>query len=226
MSHGFLEKLVAPAVLAAALCTNALANDGSVVLRHQKDLSRNREWMLTPQGVTLFDSRARRTAAVIELPQWVWAGESYLCPPDLALGPNGEALVSSNVVPSIWRIDPVSLQVTRHDLAVDSHVDKDVGFSGLTYAAELGVFLAVSEFGALWRIDPLLRRAQEVKLDSPVRRACRLVFRRNVLCAHNGVRPWSIRLAPDLRSAYTARESVPAVRRSPCNAERTIMQLP
>jgi hypothetical protein len=216
MSHGFLNKLIARAVLATALCTNALANDGSVVLHYQKDPSRNREWMLTPQGVTLFDSKARRTAAVIELPHWVWAGESYVCPPDLALGPKGEALVSSNVIPSIWRIDPVSLQVTRHDLVVDSHDDKDVGFTGLTYAAELGVFFAVSDFGALWRIDPLLRRAQEVKLNSPIRRACRLVFRRNVLCAHDGVRPWSIRLAPDLRSAYTAQETSAAVRRSAC----------
>ena len=215
MSNGF-SKTIARAVLAAAFCASAFANDGGVVLRHQKDASRHREWMLTPRAVTLYDSRARQTVAVIELPQWVWAGESYLCPPDLALGPNGEALVSSNVIPSLWRIDPVSLRVTRHDLVVDSHVDKDVGFTGLTYAAALGVYFAVSDFGALWRIDPLLRRAQEVKLEAPVRRACRLAFRRNVLCAHDGVRPWTIRLAPDLRSGYTVRESAPAVRRSPC----------
>ncbi len=214
MSYALVRR-IGMGVLAAALCAGALGNDGAPALRYQKDPSRNREWMLTSRGVTVFDNGARRTVTLVELPQWVWAGEAHMCPPDLALGPKGEALVTSNVVASLWRIDPVSLHVTRHDLVVDAHVDKDVGFTGLAYSAELGAFFAISDFGALWRIDPLLRRAQEITLDQPVRRACSLSVpapkrqartpRLWTLCAHDGATLWSIHLAPDQRSGYVAR---------------------
>jgi hypothetical protein len=193
------------AVIATAACVAALANDGAPALRFQKDSLRQREWMLTPRGVTLFEGVAPQRARVIELPGWVWAAEAYACPPDLALGPKGEAVVSSNVAPSVWRIDPVTLTVTRHDLVLDAHADKDVGFTALAFSAERQAFFGLSEFGALWRIDPLLRRAQEVRLDTPVRRACALTVRNRLLCAHDGLRVWALHLAADQRSASIAR---------------------
>jgi hypothetical protein len=203
-------------LLAVLLSFRVLANDGFdpgvPVLRLQKDAARDREWMLTPRGVVVVDIKARRSPVFIDLPEWTWADEAYTCPPDIALGPKGEALVSSNVVPSLWRIDPASLRVTRHDLVLDAHLDKDVGFTGLVYAPTLGVYFAVSEYGALWRIDPLLRRAQEIRLNQPIGRPCALSelprshnrnFRRLIgLCAQGGGGHWTISISPDQRSGY------------------------
>jgi hypothetical protein len=215
MLNGILRKLQV-GLLGVLLGSRVIANDGFdpgvPVLRLHKDAVREREWMLTVRGVVVVDHKARRSPVFIDLPEWTWADEAYICPPDMALGPKGEVLVSSNVVPSLWRIDAASLRVTRHDLILDAHYDKDVGFTGLTYAPTLRVYFAVSEYGALWRIDPLLRRAQEIALDRPLRGACGLSelrrshkrnFRRLIgLCAQGGGPQWTISISPDQRSGY------------------------
>ena len=217
MSNALMTKFLAG--IAATLVGLSHANDGDPsVLRSQKDAAREREWLLTPKGVVVFERKARATPTVVPLADWVWAAEAYMCPPDLALGPNGEALVTSNVVPILWRVDPISLTVTKHPLAVDAHATKDVGFTGLAYAPTLGGYFAVSEFGALWRIDPLLRRAQAVALEPALPRGCSLsastrpprdrsrrAFR---LHAHAGGRQWDIHFAPDYRSAYARPSAV------------------
>ena len=117
--------------------------------------------------------RASRGVAV-KLPGWHWAHEPYACPPAIAIGPRGEALVTSNVLPVLWKIDPQTLAVTVHSLELDADSDKDVGFSGLVYSARDGAYFAVSELhGSLWRIDPLLRRAQKIALvGAGARRLC------------------------------------------------------
>jgi hypothetical protein len=214
MLNGLLRKLQSGVVAAAVLAASAIADDGggTTILRYQKDAARDRGWALTTEGVAVFDYRTRETTGFVHLPGWVWAGEAYICPPDLALGPKGEVLVSSNVIPSLWRIDPVTLRVTRHDLAIDAHQDKDVGFTGLTYSAQLGVYLGVSPFGALWRIDPQLRRAQEVRLSESIQRPCSVTpitrgadgrsLRLFRLCVHGDGIAWTVHLAPDQRSGY------------------------
>lgn len=227
MPNGFLRRLQA-GFLAAVLSSGAIANDGAgqsvpdawhesrlPILRFQKDEARERGWILTPRGVVVFDYKAQGSIAFVHLPQWVWVGEAFMCAPDLALGPKGEAVVSSNVIPTLWRIDPPSLLVTRHDLVTDAHKDRDIGFTALTYSAELGVFFAVSEFGPLWRIDPLLRRAQEIVLDQPITRACgmtplaRNTYRRfnraSQLCIHDDRTDWSVTVGPGQRSGHMRR---------------------
>jgi hypothetical protein len=192
----------------ALLCVSAATADDA--LRFQKDGAGGRGWLLTRNGVAVLDLGTRRTIARVPLPGWTWADEAYSCPPDLALGPKGEALVSSNVVPTLWRVDPVTLAVSRHELTVDAHGDKDVGFTGLVYASAQGAFFAVSQFGALWRIDPLLRRAQKIELSAPIAGACGVAVRtaRNGfnrffgLCVSGPQGGWTVHLAPDRRSGY------------------------
>jgi hypothetical protein len=59
--------------------------------------------------------------------------------------------------------------------------------------------------GSLWRIDPLLRRAQKIPVSTPLVDACGLSVERTrtrrtvVLCAE-GFR--TVHLAPDQRSGY------------------------
>ena len=140
--------------------------------RQRDDLARGRVWILNSQGVFLYHTSTARIVEVT-LPSWQWVDTPYACPPDLAVGPNGEAVVTSNVVPTLWRIDPVSLAVSVHELVLDADNDKDVGFSGLRYSTEHGVFFAASDVhGSLWRIDPLLRKGQKVPFLAPIREGC------------------------------------------------------
>jgi len=187
-------------------------------LRHQVDASRGRVWWLTREGVFFHEVNTPARTAVA-LKDWTFAEAAFACLPDLAIGPKGEVVVTSNVLPVLWRIDPETLAVTSHALALDADNDKDVGFSGLVYSAAHSAFFAVSEsHGSLWRIDPHLSRAQKVALSEPVLKACGLALRtpaarqradnRAGLCVRAGDEGRTVDLAPDQRSAY--------VRELPC----------
>ncbi len=198
------EKLK-PAEVLVQLVPPVWYEGGLPILRFQMDRMRERGWILTWSGVRVVDFKTRQTSDTIPLPGWQWAGETFGCLPALALGPGGEALVTSNVVPTLWRIDPETLAVSRHEPALDADTDKDVGFTGLAYAAEEQAFFAVSDFGALWRIDPHLQRAQKIPLSAPIARACGVAIRTTanrflVLCVHGRQGGWSVTLAPDGRS--------------------------
>lgn len=176
------------------------------VLRFQLDRVRERGWILTRTGVLIVDFKTRQTTGYVPLPDWQWAGEEFSCLPDLVLGPKGEALISSNVVPTLWRIDPDTLSVSRHELALDADSEKDVGFAGLAYSAEAQTLFAVSEFGALWQIDPLLQRARKIALSAAIPKACGVTVRTAEkrfpgLCVRGPKGAWSVDLAPDGRSA-------------------------
>jgi hypothetical protein len=93
--------------------------------------------------------------------------------PDMTLGPGGEAIVTSNVVPILWTIDPETLAVTEHPLALDADGGKDVGFSAIVYSPDHAAYFAVSGLhGTLWRIDLRLERAEKVALSTPLHAAC------------------------------------------------------
>ena len=141
------------------------ASEGEMaLLRYKHDPARDRAWALTPGGVELYQFKTGRMIRRIELPGWAWAGEPYGCAPDLAIGPKGEALVSSDVHPTLWRVDPGTLEVSRHDLALSEDQDKDVGFSRISYFAKQGVFVAVSSFyGSRWVIDSSLKTARKIQ---------------------------------------------------------------
>jgi len=181
-------------------------------LRSQADAARKRVWFLSRDGVFLHDVGTSRKVAV-PLPDWMWVGTDYSCLPDLALGPNGEAVITSNILPTLWRIDPETLAVSVHPLVLDADADKDVGFSGLVYSSLHKAFFAVSDLhGSLWRIDPLLRTASKITLSAPIPKACgltvqprasqRKTLRPGGLCARAPGAEWAIDLAADQRSAY------------------------
>jgi hypothetical protein len=194
--------------------TSESLRDRLPTVRVQVDAARNRVWFLTQTGVFVHDaSRSERVA--IALPGWVTVGAAHGCPPDMALGPKGEALITSNIMPTLWRIDPDSLAVSVHPLALDADTDKDVGFSGLVYSPQHGTFLAASfHHGSLWRIDPPLERAQKIPLSAPIPKACGLAVRSR--SGHQGLRPlpdlcvqtphggWSVIFAAGWRSAYVS----------------------
>jgi hypothetical protein len=178
-----------------------------------------RTWHLSPTGVNVLDGRTGKRVAEVALPDWQWAGEPYRCDPAIAVGPGGEALVTSDVVPTLWRIDPVSLVVTLHQPVLDADSDREMGFTGLVYSGAHAAYFGVSYDGSLWRIDPLLRRAQKVALDAPVPGACHLALRRqdthrpSALCVLGNAGMLTIELAPDQRWGYV-RSTLPCVPRA------------
>lgn len=178
-----------------------------------------RTWHLSPTGVNVLDGRTGKRVAEVALPDWQWAGEPYSCDPAIAVGPGGEALVTSDVVPTLWRIDPVSLVVTMHQPVLDADSDREMGFTGLVYSGAHAAYFGVSYDGSLWRIDPLLRRAQKVALDAPVPGACHLALPRqdthrpSALCVLGNAGMLTIELAPDQRWGYV-RSTLPCVPRA------------
>src|SRR5258708_22424773 len=144
-----------------------------------------------------------------ELAGWLYVRQHYACARDLARDARGAAVISSNIAPVLWRVDPAKGEVTTHELALDADGDKDVGFSGLVYAADQGAFFAVSSVqGSLWRIDSLLRKAQKIPVSTSLEHACGLALDRTktrrtvVLCALGDDGARAVHLAPDQRSAY------------------------
>jgi hypothetical protein len=128
----------------------------------QVDAARDRVWSLTRNGVSLRNTSGSRRVTVA-LPGWHWAGAPYGAAPVLALGPQGEAIVTSDIAPVLWKIDPATLAVSVHALALDADTDKDLGFTALAYSREHDAFVGVSGMlGSVWMIDRPLIRARKV----------------------------------------------------------------
>lgn len=188
------------------------------IIRHQFDAARNRAWILAWDGVHAYDYGTRKEISRIVLPGWSWVGEPYGCAPALAIGPQGEAVISSDVAPVMWRIDPATLAVTSREVMLDADTDKDVGFSSLAYVPEQSVFIATSAFhGSIWRIDPALGTAQKIALLGRLPRACgwnislpqpaRGTARPLTLCLSSDRGRRQINLAADLRMAHVVEQS-------------------
>lgn len=139
----------------------------------ESDAARERIWSLTREGVAV-QVRAKPGKTVVELPDWMWVHAPWACPPDLAIGPKGEAVVTSNVTATLWRIDPETLAVTVHPIALGSDTQRDFGFSRLVYSREKGVFIAVSDtFASTWEIDARLTTARKVAESAALANPCR-----------------------------------------------------
>lgn len=231
MGNGYLA-LSKAGFLAASLAVSSGCDSGASTLqetqiqrapeaRYRVDAARDRIWVLTDDGVSLYDVKAQTRLAIV-LPDWVRVDQAYGCLPDLALGPKGEAVITSNVVPTLWAVHPETLAVTTHQLSLDADTDKDVGFSGLAYSAEHGAFFAVSyAHGSLWRIDPQFTRAQKISLAEPIRNACGLAMRARgsqqsirqpaALCVRTSREVWDVNFGPSQRSAFVAARLRPII---------------
>ena len=214
--------LLAVVVVFLAACDTsafeAQAAGAAPLMRYQADSARHRVWALTPDGASVHEA-ASPDSVDIALPGWQWVGAPYACLPALALAPDGAALVTSNIVPVVWRIDPVTLAVTVNQLKLDADTDKDVGFSALVYSPRHAAYFAMSDVhGSLWRIDAQLKNARKMKLTTALPKACALVAdaRSNSggatasdpLCLRGVRRSWTIQVARDLHAAD--------VRSAPC----------
>ena len=142
----------------------------ALLLMSAAPLAAGRTWSLGRDGVHAPGSAGIQ---LIVLPGWHWASEGYTCPPTLAVGPAGEAVVTSNVIPTLWKVHPVTLRVTAHPLELDSDREKDIGFSALRYVPGENAWIAFSAAqGSTWRIDANFTRAQKLAENPAWRTRC------------------------------------------------------
>lgn len=156
-------KTAIAAILAATVlagCDRSTGPNAASLLHYQVDPARERSVWLTREGVQIHSAAGRPVS--VELPGWAYVGAPH-CPPDLAVGPKGEVVVTSNVVPTMWRIDPESFAVTVHPLQLSADADKDVGFAAVVYSPERAAFIAYSGVQrSVWKIDPALKTAERL----------------------------------------------------------------
>ena len=155
--------------------------------RVERDAVRDRIWAINGGAVMLYDGRTRTLVKKIELPDWTYVIDKYSCAPDLAVDWAGNVLVSSNVIPALWRIDAETLAVSRIDIVLDYDNEKDVGFTGLLSVSANDLFAISAIHGSLWRIDLRTRSGAKLDLAIPIKGACALGF-----ANHTDVGPYRI----------------------------------
>jgi hypothetical protein len=165
------------------------------------------EWTLTRNGVTAVDAATGKIRAEVPLPEWLWAKEGYACAPVVARGPQGEAVITSNVTTTLWRVDPRTFEVTVHELAGVEDRGIEFGFSALAYSAEQGAYFAVGTVpGSMWRVDPNLRGAQKIAVSEPIAAGCgqapRVMAQKPSRVVSLCIGGTTVNLAADQRTGY------------------------
>lgn len=149
----------------------AATADEPEIARVRVDRVRGRTWRLTLEGVVV-QAPGQSKPVTVPLPGWIVVGPSDACAPDLAIGPGGEAVVTSNVTSTLWRVDPDTLAVSVHPLRLDADAGRDIGFTSLRFSRAHGAFFAVSQVhGSAWKIDTSLTRGEQVLADGPAQQA-------------------------------------------------------
>jgi len=155
-----IAALLALCVVPLAGCDSQAEPNTSLMITYQVDPAVDRSWWLTKDGVVLHSAAAPKK--VVTLPGWQWASAPF-CPPHMALGPSGEAVVTTNVTNMLWRVDPQTLEVTVHTLELGAERDRDLGFIALVYSPEQVAYFGYSEGPpSVWKIDRQLTRATKV----------------------------------------------------------------
>jgi hypothetical protein len=157
-----LGKMIRGSVVLGGLLATPVAHvEEASLLRVREDAQRDRLWVLRTDGVHIYSLKTRQRVRHVPLPGWHWAGEPYGCTPDLAIGPRGEALVTSDVAPVLWRIDGRTFAASVRQLLLDADEHMDIGFSSLVYSPQRRAYVAASPGGSVWSIDTQLTRARK-----------------------------------------------------------------
>jgi hypothetical protein len=171
MPSRFAAILTIAAVLPAV--TDAAERHSAPSLRALVDPSGTHRWELQWDSVSLYDAATSQFIRRFALGGAAQSSSRDFCPPDIVADGSGGAYVTSNVQPVLWRVQPATGLVVRHDLAVDSDGAKDFGFIALDRSAD-GVTLygVSSNDGATWLLDPRARTASKIVPPVRVDRDC------------------------------------------------------
>ena len=152
---------LAAAAFAMPLTASAAEPLGEAVRIRHDDL-RNRTWVVGVGGAYLLEAGA--PARRFRLPGWVLLACAGDCQPDLMVEPGGTVLVSSNIQPDLWRVDPEASTAVRMPIAPEGDAMKDVGFTGLRHGEHGQIDVTGTLDGAAWQIDLAAGRAVKLHL--------------------------------------------------------------
>jgi len=128
----------------------------------------DRLWLVGDDAAYLFDARSKRKLGRVQLDGWIFIRPPYGCAPAILIRESGAVLVSSNVVPMIWEVDPIRLAATRHPVLLVSDDGKDVGITGLAQSGNGRIVFGTNGVGTLWRVDTETWTAYPIHLDRPL----------------------------------------------------------
>jgi hypothetical protein len=157
-----------------ALAQASTSQEGlHAVVRAKSDAARGLRWELGWGAVFAYEEASGRFIRRISLADASFSGARGACRPALLLSRSGAVIVSSNIEPVLWRIDPVTFEVRRYDIVPDSDRSKDFGFSALAWDANEKVLYAASAMmGTLWRIDLDAATATKISWSPRIRGEC------------------------------------------------------
>jgi hypothetical protein len=139
-------------------CAGSEYRSESQLLRIRVDDARRNVWILATDALYRYERVSGQTTRYL-LPGWIHMSRSFACLPDLVVEPAGTVIASSNVVPSLWRVDPETSRVERLEIQLGAESHRDMGFTGLDLL-NAGVILARSSIDqSVWRIDLPAKRA-------------------------------------------------------------------
>ncbi|MGQ0523563.1 MAG: hypothetical protein ACT4P8_07890 [Betaproteobacteria bacterium] len=150
--------------------------DARNVLRSRTDTARGRVWVLGLDGqVRVYDDRSKKPLRQIALPGWLVVRTQ--CMPDLIFDRTGFVLVSSNVMPWIWRIDADTFEMKVHQIRMPGREGLDFGFSTLALGAKGNLYGLAPSAQSLWSVDLGNANARPVQSYDPPLEQCTLTTR-------------------------------------------------
>lgn len=178
------------------------------VLRLRIDESRRRVWILDYDAAYVYALEDARLIARVPLP--MLQADRRRCLPDMVLAKNGDAFVSDNRVPKIYR---ATIDGVVSALQGGLPAGQAPGYSAMTLTPDGGFLVAGRTVGDLWRIELSTGRSSRIALDSPIEGACAFqivpgpLVHRLVVALGFANRASILDLAPDLSSATVADKS-------------------
>ena len=155
----------------AAIAPSAVIQpfDAPDVLRVKIDAARDRVWVLRLDEVHVYDRQTRRLMRRISLPSWSVAD---LCGPGIVFDSSGAALISHNLEPKLWRVDPNVPEVREHTIRLIGGEKLDVGFGSIVFGSDGFLYGVASSGHSVWRIDIRSASAVQVGREAAVFNEC------------------------------------------------------
>ncbi len=186
MGHGFVFQHLSIVLLAAAAALPPAAASSAQELRFlasaepgvdrnralvvRRDGERARTWVLGVDGVRLLEDAGARPSPNFRLRGWIHVASPGVCAPDLLVDADGTAIVSSNITPDLWRVDPDLGTVTALKVALEPDREREIGFTALRFAGRDSLHAESTTDRSHWRID--LRSGRAELIDAGVCSAC------------------------------------------------------
>jgi hypothetical protein len=122
------------------------------VLGVKTDSVRGRVWILGGNALYLYQTEGQRVRR-FDLPNWRYVAQPFACPPDFVVESQGTVLVSSNITPTLWRVDPDSGVSTELPIQPLHRQAEDFGFAALEVSPRDVVWARGAADRSRWVID-------------------------------------------------------------------------